>query len=67
MEDNNNGWKSVFGDLPPENSGLYFVYDGKSVGIARMSILKFRCLISNEVWHEVTHYQPIVKPEPPIY
>lgn len=67
--ENNNGWIRIESeeDLPTENSGLYFVYDGKDVGIARMSTILFRCLTSNEVYSDVTHFQPIVKPEKPIY
>lgn len=67
--ENNNGWIMIESeeDLPTENSGLYFVYDGKDVGIARMSTIMFRCLTSNEAYSDVTHYQPIVKPEKPIY
>ena len=65
--ENNNGWQRVEDGFPPENSGLYFVYDGKDVGIARMSNILFRCLLANEVYSDVTHYQPIVKPKPPIY
>lgn len=65
----NNGWIRIESEenFPTENSGLYFVYDGKDVGIARMSTILFRCLTSNEVYSDVTHYQPIVKPEKPIY
>lgn len=65
----NNGWIKIESeeDFPTENSGLYFVYDGNDVGIARMSTILFRCLTSNEVYSDVTHYQPIVKPENPVY
>lgn len=67
--ENNNGWIRIESeeDLPAENSGLYFVYDGKDVGIARMSTIMFRCLTSNEVYSDVTHFQPTVKPKKPIY
>lgn len=65
--EDNNGWISVFGGMPRESSGLYYVYDGKAVVIARMSILQFRTLGSNEVYSDVTHYQKINKPNPPIY
>lgn len=65
--ENNNGWQMVEDGFPPENSGLYFVYDGKDIGIARMSTILFRCLLANEVYSDVTHYQPIAKPNPPIY
>lgn len=65
--ENNNGWIKIESGLPKSFSGNYFVYDGINIFIASMSGLQFRCARTHRVCPEITHYQPIQKPKPPIY
>lgn len=63
----NNGWISIESesDLPKEN-GFYWIIDkSKNMEICRYygkEDLSYRVWIT-----QFTHYQPIIKPEPPIY
>jgi len=62
--ENNNGWIKIESedDLPKEyGSDYWVVYDNK--------IRQLNRNYNNEIfWKEnVTHYQPIIKPQPPIY
>lgn len=62
--ENNNGWIKIESeaDLPKED-GLYYLIRNNGV-ITWNSVY-----ISNMDWliEDVTHYQPIVKPKPPVY
>lgn len=62
--ENNNGWIKIESqtDNPKDDGNYYVVYDGKSIGI--------QCYYGNGSWDchlNITHYQPIVQPRPPIY
>jgi len=63
----NNGWIKIDSenDLPKENTNCHILYtDGSySTDLFLTTTNQFR---SNS-WKYITHYQPIVKPEPPIY
>ena len=78
--ENNNGWIKIESeaDLPKgdefkfnETFLVYYCCKGCSNMIFKGSIdkytLKFRDITNKLEKEKVTHYQPIVKPEPPIY
>lgn len=71
--ENNNGWIKIESedDLPklkPEEELLCFIksLDDGRVGIGIYSFGMFKTVFRNE-YNNVTHYQPIIKPKPPIY
>ena len=78
--ENNNGWIKIESeaDLPKDDEFkfnetflVYYCCKGCSNMIFKGSIdkytLKFRDITNKLEKEKVTHYQPIVKPEPPIY
>lgn len=69
--ENNNGWIKIENeaDLPKEKIKVWFIHHGEiKIGTYHFGINEFRSgneiLIQNK---DVTHYQPIIKPKPPIY
>lgn len=65
----NEGWISILPDgsnLPKEDGHVY-IYDGLNAYIAfyDSDVFMFSSGINSDI--EPTHYQPIVKPKPPIY
>lgn len=61
--ENNNGWLSVKEHGLPKEDGKYFAYSVEQ---------KILMLAFNEseldMWiHRISHYQPVLKPKPPIY
>jgi hypothetical protein len=66
--DNNNGWLSVKEHGLPKEQGEYHVvvdYDMYTEKPYNQSTEYFQA--GGIVWGHVTHYQPVVKPKPPIY
>lgn len=60
--ENNNGWISLKENRLPIDDNYYFVNIDNHISIKQFHILQYKW------WQEyVTHYQPIVKPQPPIY
>lgn len=66
LEDNN-GWTKIEsdGDLPKESGKYHVIYENRLNNIAT----EYFNLKSNgwDSFLRVTHYQPIIKPKPPIY
>lgn len=64
--ENNNGWIKIENeaDLPKEE-GNYFVFTNGNIE----TCLRLLGIDNNDFWwlKNVTHYQPIQKPKPPIY
>lgn len=60
----NNGWIKIESqdDLPKEDSYYYVVYKNGNVSNGPISL---KILTDNN--YIITHYQPIIKPKPPIY
>jgi hypothetical protein len=64
--ENNNGWLSVE-NLPNKELDVHIIYDNtlQTTGIWDNTLKAFYSG-SNKL-HNVTHYQPIVRPAPPLY
>jgi uncharacterized protein involved in tellurium resistance len=69
--ENNNGWIKIESeeDLPKDNTRCHFIIDGyEELEKQGIYIYGFfwdaQSAYTNKI---VTHYQPIIKPEPPIY
>jgi hypothetical protein len=62
----NNGWIRIESEADlPKDSGEYFAYNGESVIIEDFRRLQQQ---NKDMWLKLyTHYQPIIKPLPPIY
>lgn len=66
--ENNNGWIKIESDLP-KTGDICFIYDiDNFTGIAVFCTIQkvFKTRFGNE-YENVTHYQEIIKPKPPIY
>ena len=70
--EDNNGWVKIESESDlPTTEGSYFVYSKVNWGIGcRIDIFTGR--LSNTIDHETgkpifSHYQPIIKPKPPVY
>lgn len=64
---NNNGWIRIESeeDLPKERGAFWTFFEGERVTMNTFNTFDdIEFTFDNE---KVTHYQPIVKPEPPIY
>lgn len=65
--ENNNGWIRIESesDLPKQN-GRYWIMSKSS--IINQDVFDSTDMILKSLWKSnYTHYQPIIKPEPPIY
>lgn len=70
--DNNNGWIKIESeaDLPKEDiDALFFIVTNgdQYTGEFKSGHGYFKSEYGTIYDHEVTHYQPIIKPKPPIY
>jgi len=61
--ENNNGWIKIESYIDIANTNC-FVYTNKGTNCLYDTYMKFSSICELE---EVTHYQPIQKPQPPIY
>lgn len=60
--DDNRGWISLKENGLPNDDSYYFVNIDNHISIKQFNFLQYK------YWQEcVTHYQPIIKPKPPIY
>jgi hypothetical protein len=63
--EHNNGWIEIESDKDlPKEEGLYFVMRRDKT---KVEVIKFFFELSKEFKKIATHYQPIIKPKPPIY
>ena len=64
--DDNNGWTRIESeaDLPKDNKDIFIIIDGDIHLYSE--IISLRCS-TESFGGEITHYQPIVKPKPPIF
>lgn len=66
--ENNNGWIKIESetDLPKESIRCYFVFENRILE-GNFSGVIFKWATGFSGWKNVTHYQPITKPNLPIY
>lgn len=68
--ENNNGWIKIESesDLPSEKIKVwFFTFGEEKIGTFHPLLKEFRTESNIYNYGSVTHYQPIIKPKPPIY
>lgn len=65
---NNIGWYKIEEDGLPKKDGIFFLYGNGGVGMGKFCELQnvFKTFNGN-IYTEVTHYQPVIKPNEPLY
>lgn len=71
-KEENNGWIKIESenDLPKEELDCHFVFKQNDIKYQTFGLWdnKLKCFYSGALRiNYVTHYQPIIKPQPPIY
>lgn len=65
--ENNNGWININDNLPKEK-GYYIMYNGENMVLIELNDTTNMITLREQFLKDgFTHYQPIVKPKPPIY